>query len=110
MCMSNNFRIFVSNKIIMNVETKYTDIKNLIGNNVKALVLTPKFYSNKVRGAKEYLNRLHNIFLGVHEENVEGSKYVATIFIQNFFTKEYIREEILIDRYYNVLDVRKTQG
>ena len=43
----------------MNVETKYTDIKNLIGDNIKELVLTPNFYSNKVRGAKKYLNRLH---------------------------------------------------
>lgn len=94
----------------MNIDIKYTEIKSTINNKIQELVLTPQYFFNKFRKPTSYLDRLNNVFLGVREENIDGSKYVATIFLQNFFTKEWMREEILIDRRYNILDVRTTRG
>ena len=107
--MSNIFRIFASNKIIMmNIHIKYDQIKEAVLNDVKGVILTPQYFINKFRKEKEYLNRLHHVFIGSRREAENGSKYIITIFIQNFFTKEWLREEIFIDTYYKPLRINFT--
>lgn len=93
----------------MNIENKYKEIKETISKDFKGLILTPSFYFNKFRKGT-YLEKLNNTFLGVREESVKGSKYIVTIYLQNFFTKDWIKEELFIDKYYNLIDVRNTRG
>lgn len=107
--MSKNFRIFASNKTIrMNIYKKYDQIKETVLNDIQGVILTPQYIINKFRKEKEYLNRLHHIFVGYHRETENDSKYIITIFIQNFFTKEWLREEIFVDRNYEPLRINFT--
>lgn len=107
--MSIIFRIFVSNKKHMNIQTLYSTIADQMGNDVKSFILTPNFYFNRYKQTG-YMNRMNDLFMGVREENVKGSKYVTTLFLREFKTGEYVREEIFVDGNYNVLDVKTTRG
>ncbi len=93
----------------MNIVESYNNITSQINNNVKSFILTPNFYFNRFKQVG-YMNRMNDLFLGVREENVKGSKYVTTLFLRDFNTGNYIREEIFVDKNYNVLNVRTSRG
>lgn len=94
----------------MILEDKYKEVKEIIGNNYKEVVLQPNYFGNKVRTKGEYLERLNNVFLGVHEENERGSKYIITVFLQDFFSKDWVRELLFIDKNFNLINVRTTKS
>lgn len=93
----------------MNVENKFTQLQSTIVNNIKEVILQPTFFAKRVRETV-YLKRLHNVFLGIHEEAEYGSKYIITMFVQNFHTKEWMREKVYVNRQFEVTHVKTARG
>lgn len=93
----------------MNVENKFAQLQSTIVNNIKEVILQPTYFASKIRETK-YLKKLHNVFLGVHEEVENGSKYIITMFVQNFHTKEWMREKIYVNRQFEVTHVKTAKG
>jgi hypothetical protein len=93
----------------MNIEQKYNKVSQEVKQDLKSMVLTPKYIFNKYR-TETGLDKLNNFFLGVHTARKKKSKYIVTLFVSDFKTKSYIREEMLIDNNYKLIDVITTRS
>lgn len=93
----------------MNVENKFTQLQETVAGNIKEVILQTSLYANKVRETS-YIKRLHNVFLGVHTEAEYGSKYIITMFVQNFHTREWMREKIYVNKQFEVTHVKTARG
>lgn len=94
----------------MNIVDKHDEIKELVLGDIKGVILTPQYYSNKVDNETNYIKRLNHVFVGSHDHAENGSKYMITIFVQNFLSKAWMREELLVDAKYNLLNINFTKS
>lgn len=94
----------------MSVEIKYIEVRNLVINNIKEVILTPQFFNKKYKTETNYLDKLNTAFVGTRVRSGVGAKYAILMFLRDFKTKQWIREELIVDSRFNITKATLTEG
>ena len=84
----------------MNIETRYFNLKHDIEDDVRGFLRNPSIILNRHRKGE----RLNDTFAGVLEEPKRGAKYILTLFLSDYRTKEKIRTRMYVDREFNIIN------
>lgn len=79
----------------INIEETYNNIKEDISKDYKSYILESKKYLDRYRQ-----NRKDDIFIGYVEEPSNNYRYIITIYIRGFRTKDSLTSNIYLDANY----------
>ena len=79
----------------INIEETYNNIKEDISKDYKSYILESKKYLDRYRQ-----NRKDDIFIGYVEEPGSGYRYIITIYIRGFRSKDSLTSNIYLDANY----------
>ncbi len=94
----------------MKIENKYSEVRELVIKNIQNVILAPVFFTKQYRTETNYLDKLNNVFVGGRTMTGNGDKYSILIYLQDFKTKQWIREVLHVDNRFNVTRTILTEG